>query len=566
MDNETIIQTLKLTASLMELHDENPFKIKSLQSSLFKLDQVNEPLAELSPEKLETLDGVGKSLAGKISEIAKTGSHADLQELITKTPQGVIEMLGIKGIGPKKVRAVWKELDITSKEALLEACNANKVSALKGFGEKTQEAIKQALEFSEQHKDKFLYAEAETIANELEKLIQSACPEAEVSISAKMRRRIEVIDYIQFIIGSDFPLKTLEKISKIPALEMDVNTSGPFVWRGKERSSGIKVEVKAFAKNEFAKKLFLNTCDPKHLRLEAKPHLSIGHIIRKAEFVTEQDFYQQLGMHYIEPEMREGFNEVQLAKEGKLPELLKDSDLKGILHNHSTYSDGSHTLEQMASYCKELGYEYLGISDHSQTAFYANGLRENRVFQQHAEIDELNKKLAPFKIFKGIESDILNDGSLDYEDKVLASFDFIVASIHSNLKMKEEKAMERLIKAIENPYTTMLGHPTGRLLLKREGYPIDHKKVIDACVANNVIIEINAHPLRLDMDWRYISYALEKGAWISVNPDAHSMSEYHNMRYGVLVGRKAGLSKEHTFNALPLAKVEEHFAKKKSGE
>ena len=262
--------------------------------------------------------------------------------------------------------------------------------------------------------------------------------------------------------------------------------------------------------------------------------------------------------------MREGLSEVHKAQQNSIPTLLEDKDLKGILHNHSTYSDGIHTLEQMAEHCRQSGYEYLGISDHSKTAFYANGLQENRVLEQHIEINKLNQKLFPFRIFKGIESDILNDGALDYADNILASFDFIVASIHSNLKMTKEKATQRLLTAIENPYTTMLGHPTGRLLLKREGYPVDHKAIIDACVANNVIIEINANPYRLDMDWRHVLYAIEKGAWISINPDAHSMAEYDNMRYGVLVGRKAGLGKEQTFNALSVEQVATHFESKKA--
>jgi DNA polymerase (family X) len=307
----------------------------------------------------------------------------------------------------------------------------------------------------------------------------------------------------------------------------------------------------------------MHSASPDHLKAEVKEGKSFFHIVKSEKFNLEEDLYKSLGLQYIEPEMREGFGEVELAREHKIPRLIDYSDLKGILHNHSTYSDGKHTLEEMALYCKELGFEYLGISDHSKTAFYANGLKEFKILEQHKEIDQLNKKLAPFRIFKGIESDILNDGELDYEDAVLASFDFIVASIHSNMKMTEEKATSRLIRAIENPYTTILGHATGRLLLKREAYPIDHKKVIDACSANNVIIEINANPRRLDMDWRWVRYAIEKGIMISINPDAHEKAGYLDMQYGVYMGRKAGLSKELTFNALSLAEIEKQFAAKK---
>jgi DNA polymerase (family X) len=485
-----------------------------------------------------------------------------LNDFLEKTPKGVIEMLSIKGIGPKKVRTIWKELKIEDKEALLLACNENKVSGLKGFGEKTQEGIKQALVFTEAHKTKFLYAEIEESALLLEQDIKKLKISELVSLSGEMRRKLEVIDNLEFIIGSDNPLEVHKGLEKIPYLTKDEKISAPFAWRG-SGPEGIKTEIIICPKEEFTNYLFMHSASPDHLKAEVKEGKSFFHIVKSEKFNLEEDLYKSLGLQYIEPEMREGFGEVELAREHKIPRLIDYSDLKGILHNHSTYSDGKHTLEEMALYCKELGFEYLGISDHSKTAFYANGLKEFKILEQHKEIDQLNKKLAPFRIFKGIESDILNDGELDYEDAVLASFDFIVASIHSNMKMTEEKATSRLIRAIENPYTTILGHATGRLLLKREAYPIDHKKVIDACSANNVIIEINANPRRLDMDWRWVRYAIEKGIMISINPDAHEKAGYLDMQYGVYMGRKAGLSKELTFNALSLAEIEKQFAAKK---
>jgi DNA polymerase (family 10) len=293
-------------------------------------------------------------------------------------------------------------------------------------------------------------------------------------------------------------------------------------------------------------------------------------ILKGQTFASEIEIFEQLNWPFIEPELREGTFEIEAAKTNTLPKLVQDSDLKGIFHNHSTYSDGENTLEEMAMYCKELGYQYLGISDHSKTATYAKGLYEDKIVTQHKEIDAFNAKFLQsdgqplFKIFKGIESDILGDGSLDYEEDVLKSFDFIVASIHSNLKMDIEKASQRLIKAIENPYTTMLGHPTGRLLLRRQGYPINHAMIIDACAANNVIIEINANPWRLDIDWRWIHYALEKGVMLSINPDAHELQGYHDMHYGVCVGRKGGLTADMCFNSKPLLEVEKYFNKRKS--
>jgi DNA polymerase (family X) len=564
LQNQEIINHLKLTSMLLELHEENAFKIRGYQNAVFNLDKVNQELALLSIEELTGLEGIGKGIAAKIHELCTTKQFAELNELLEKTPKGIIEMLNIKGIGPKKVRTIWKELKIEDKEALLLACNENKISALKGFGEKTQEAIKLALVFTEAHKEKFLYAEIEESALKLEKDIKDLRISDLVSLSGEVRRKLEIIDLLQLVIGHDDPVKVLKELEKISYLSKDGQLSSPFVWRG-NGPAGIKTEIRICAKENFINYLFQHSASPEHLKAEAKEGKNFFHIIKSEKFSSEEELYKSLGLQYIEPEMREGFGELELAREHKIPELVRYSDLKGILHNHSTYSDGSHTLEEMALYCKELGFEYLGISDHSKTAFYANGLQENRVLEQQKEIDQLNKKLAPFRIFKGIESDILNDGALDYDDKILASFDFIVASIHSNLKMTEEKATARLIKAIENPYTTMLGHATGRLLLKREAYPIDHKKVIDACAENNVIIEINANPRRLDMDWRWVRYAIEKGIMISINPDAHEKAGYLDMHYGVYMGRKAGLSKELTFNALSLAEVEKHFIAKKKG-
>ena len=265
-------------------------------------------------------------------------------------------------------------------------------------------------------------------------------------------------------------------------------------------------------------------------------------------------------LQYIVPELREGLQEAELAREGKLPELIQFSDLKGVLHNHTTYSDGVHTLKEMADHCKGLGYEYLGICDHSKTAVYANGLSIDRVLEQQLEIDRLNAGYQGFRIFKGIESDILGDGSLDYPEEILKTFDFVVASVHSNLKMSEEKATERLIKAIENPYTTILGHPTGRLLLARPGYPVDHKKIIDACAANRVSIELNAHPYRLDIDWRWIPYCLEKGVAVSVNPDAHHREGFQDMYYGICAARKGMLTRQTCLNAMGLQEFEAYLA------
>jgi DNA polymerase (family 10) len=563
LENKKIIKLFKLAAELLELHDENPFKIRSYVNAVGTLELVEAPLAGMGQAQLEGIAGVGKGIAAKIVEINNTGSFEELDQMLAATPPGVVEMLRIKGIGPKKVRAIWKELGTETVEELLEACEQDKLSKLKGFGAKTQENIKQALLFTQQNRGKLLYAEAEPAAEELLQRIQEALPEAQTALAGAVRRRLEIVEKFELVVATDTPSEAEEALSKLEVLQQNEKDSGPLVWRGQHKMSGLETEVYFAPKACFGNELLLRSASRAHLSQVFAAGKSMINVVREEKHATEEDVYAAAGMAYVVPELREGANELQLAMENKLPKLLELSDLKGSLHNHSTYSDGAHTLEQMATYCRDMGYEYLGICDHSKTASYAGGLREGDVLRQQKEVEELNKKLAPFRIFKGIESDILGDGSLDYDKDMLQTFDFIVASIHSSLNMDEKKATARLITAIENPYTTMLGHPTGRLLLRREGYPINHRAVIDACASNNVIIEINSNPWRLDMDWRWVQYALEKGVMLSINPDAHHTSGYDDMRYGVLVGRKGGLTKEMTFNTKSAEEVEQYFKERK---
>ncbi len=539
MTTEEIAHALKLTAQLMELHEENPFKIKSIANAAYKLDKTDIDLQGKSLEELEKIEGIGKGIAAKINELLVTGNLKELTEMVAKTPIGVIEMLRIKGIGPKKVGQLWRELEIESVGELLYACNENRLVTLKGFGAKTQEAVKKQIEFFKSNIGKFHYAAVENFAIDLVNELKKKYKTEFVSLTGAMRRKCDIIEEVEVLIAH----------------------SGDVNFEESENNQEVKVKIISCTEEHFYNKLFETTATVEHLAQILNPPVGSSAQV----FSSEEEIYKACNLQYIEPELREGLKEVELAKQNKIPELIELSDLKGILHNHSTYSDGMNTLKEMAEYCKELGYEYLGICDHSQSAFYAKGLKPDRVLAQHAEIDELNKKLAPFKIFKGIESDILNDGLLDYSDEVLASFDFIVASVHSNLKMTEEKATARLLKAIENPYTTILGHPTGRLLLSRPGYPIDHRKIIDACAANGVVIELNAHPYRLDIDWRWIPYCIEKGVKISINPDAHEKSGYHDMYYGTCVARKGMLTKEMCFNALSLSEIESYFSKRKVG-
>ncbi len=558
MSNKELAKAFKLTAQLMELHDENPFKIRSIQNAAFKLERHPVPIETLDPNEIGSIEGVGKSIQTKITDLLTTNSFPEMDEMLKLTPKGVIDMLSIKGIGPKKVRTLWKELGIESTGELLYACNENRLVELKGFGSKTQLQIKQAIEYMEANQGKYLFAVIEPIALQILQDIRNSGIAEECSYTGEFRRKLEIQEKIELVLVPKEISAVLDFISSHPLIDKDSiksgNTEITAVIAGK-----LPLILFISDREHFASLLFRTTGNPEHLEmLQEKYKLSIPEIS-----VSENDIYALAKLPYFEPELREGRSEFTLIKEGKLPALVEEKDLKGILHNHTTYSDGAHTLEEMAVYCKGLGYQYLGICDHSKSAFYANGLQPERILKQHEEIDALNSKLGPFRIFKGIESDILTDGSLDYPDEILKSFDFIVASIHSGLRMDKEKATQRLLKAIENPYTTILGHPTGRLLLAREGYPIDHQKIIDACAANGVIIELNANPYRLDLDWRYIPYALNKNVLISINPDAHRMEGYHDMHYGVCVARKGGLTKSSTFNTFSLEEIEKHFLEKK---
>ncbi len=561
MENDEILRPLRLTAQLLELHDENPFKIRSYQNAVIALERVNDNLADLPPAQLAAIQGVGKSIAANVATIREGGSFPELENLVAKTPEGVLDMLRIKGIGPKKVRTLWRELGVETTDTLLQACEENRVAQLKGFGEKTQENIKQALLFTRQAAGKLHYAEAEAVAGGLLQRLRDAGIQA--GPAGQLARKNDIVDTLQLLTAAPNPAAVHGLLDGLPGLRRDDRTTAPFSWRGTLEGSEMPLEVLIARPEKFVNQSFICSAAPDHLRYRDEKGHTLLQIALHGKFEAEEAIYAQAGLPYIIPELREGLFEFDLVKAGKLGNLIRSEDLKGILHNHSTYSDGRHTLAEMANYCKELGYQYLGISDHSKSAYYAGGLTEEFVAKQHREIDELNKQLAPFRIFKGIESDILNDGSLDYDNDVLASFDFIVASVHSNLKMDEAKATARLIRAVENPYTTILGHPTGRLLLRREGYPIDHQKVIDACAANEVIIEINANPWRLDIDWHWLPYALNKGVLISINPDAHEKAGYHDMQYGVHVARKGGLPVDMTFNAWPLDRVEAYLKAKK---
>lgn len=561
LTNDHISDIFKLTASLSDLHGENPFKAKSYSSAVYQIDKSEVNLAEKPKNELIGL-GISDGMANKIIEIVQTGTFAELRLLLEKTPKGVLEMLSVKGLGGKKVKALWDELKIESVHELLEACNAGKVAQIKGFGEKTQEAIIKEISFRTANADKMHYADAEAIAFLLESELKNSHTVDNVSLTGQFRRCMEVIDELQLVVSAKNVDSVFQFLNSSNLLISNQKESNPFAWRGfwknEEGIASLKVEVKLTDSQSYVNQVFINSATENHL-IRNHSGKNLLQILKTKKFATEEEIYQAANLPYLVPELREGLFEFDLKE---TPNLIEMNDLRGSLHNHSTYSDGKNTLLQMAQACIEMKLGYFGICDHSQTAFYANGLTEERVFKQHAEIERLNKQLAPFKILKGIESDILNDGRLDYPDEVLKTFDFVVASVHSNLKMDLEKATQRLLKAIENPYTTILGHPTGRLLLRREGYPLDFQKIIDACVANQVVIEINASPWRLDLDWRWVHYAIEKGAMLSINPDAHDINGLKDMYYGVLTARKGGATKDNILNTMGLEEIKIFFKNK----
>lgn len=549
MDNAAISDNFDLLAKLMDIHGEDPFRARSYGAAAFTIEKLPMQLKDTPREKLFGIRGIGESVGRRVIEMLETGQLDLLNEYIQKTPPGVIEMLNIKGIGPKKIHTIWKEMGIESIGELQYACNENRLTLFKGFGEKTQQNVLESIEFYIRSQGHFLYAELEAIVPQVEGYLKKIFSPDKVRLTGNYRRQALTIEELEFVLMlSNDVIKPKFQTAQPP--ELLEETSGSLLFKLK---NGLKLRLYTGGQNR-AEELFKSTGSAEFLA--AFNHAFPGLKYRGDETENDEIIFSKAGIAYIPPCLRESEAVISSARNNRLPRLIEPGDIRAIIHSHSNWSDGSNTLEEMAEECIKRGFEYLVISDHSQTAFYANGLKEDRIIQQHKQIDQLNQELKPFRIFKSIESDILNDGSLDYPDPVLKSFDLVIASVHSNLKMTEEKAMSRLLKAIENPYTRILGHMTGRLLLSRNGYPVDHHKIIDACAANKVVIEINAHPRRLDIDWKWIGYALEKGVLLSINPDAHFLEGYDDVKYGVLAAQKGGLTKDRNLSSFGLKEFE----------
>jgi DNA polymerase (family X) len=552
VSNEVITESFSLLAKLMDIHAENPFKIKSYAAASFSIDKLTEELNEIPREKILSIKGIGPSIGKQIIEMLDTGELPQLHEIIGKTPPGVIEMLRIKGLGPKKISTVWKEMEIESIGELMYACNENRLLLYKGFGEKTQNNIRDTIAFYLRSQGSFLFAEVEGYVLTIQKKLREFFPGQLISFTGSFRRQLETIDQAEWI--TDIPVPDLTAFFRREKFLIEEENQDELLISDNEN---IKLQFKIVARESFYTRVFETSCSPAFLENWLQRFTSVP----KAD--SEEKIFQQAGIHFIPAPLRE--DPLIIEKAGKAPQaaLIQYSDVKGIIHSHSNWSDGLQTIEEMAKACMKQGFDYLVISDHSKSAFYANGLSEERIREQHIYVEELNTRMAPFHIFKGIECDILNDGRLDYSNQVLSTFDLVITSVHSNLKMNEEKAMSRLLGAIQNPHTRILGHPTGRLLLSRAGYPVDHRTLIDACAAHDVVIELNAHPRRLDMDWRWIDYALQKNVLISINPDAHSTTGYHDIHYGVLAAQKGGLTAAHNLSSFTLLQMKEFISKKR---
>ena len=530
MTNKEIASWFRKLADIMELHGENPFKIRSYQSAYVTLRKWGDPLSDLSLDQLSQIGGIGKAISEKIRELVDTGRLATYQKYADQTPNGVIELLDIPGIGPKKVRLLWKDLGIESLGELLYACNENRLIELKGFGVKTQEDLKAKLTFYLQTKGQLRYPDALQIGMKVLKELELLAPGSRMELTGELRRRCQVITEIALL--------------WVPPASLDLAGVTGFQQAGSawsyHQDGQPPVRVLTTTDDRWGEQLWLSTGTSAYIRAFPAP------VHAKQE---ESDFIQanQLPDHL--PEWRESREWAEMAASRK-GTLIDSRHILGVIHTHSTWSDGVNTIEEMALAARAAGAEYLVMTDHSQSAFYANGLKSDRVSAQRREIEALNLKLAPFRIFHGIESDILYTGELDYQEDVLASFDVVIASVHSQLKMEEDKAMERLMAAIRNPHTRILGHPTGRLLLSRSGYPVNHRELIESCAEHSVVIELNANPARLDIDYTWLPYAMDCGVLIAINPDAHSIAGIHDIDYGVQVARKAGLQIDNCLNTM----------------
>ena len=541
MSNREISRLFSLYAELLLLHNKNGSLATLLSGASYRIRRMDQTVLNFNKDELLKL--FQAELIPVFNELRKSGTINDLDELVQLTPSGLFDMMRIRGLGGKKLSVLWRIAKIDSVDTLLEACKQNQLTGIPGFGTKTQQNIIQAIEAERSSRNRFHYATVADDAHALVQILQQFFKTKLISLCGEVRRQSTTVEGIEIIGAIDWKKFNDRAIRRFMVIESS----------SKEETHGhtldeIPVSIYHTSKENFHYELFARTGNDDHVQK------ILASTRNKKTFQSEEDIYKNAKRPFTVPEMRENVAEWDFKK--KHDDLVTLEDIKGVVHNHTTWSDGVDSLDDFVNACRRRGFEYVVISDHSKNAHYAGGLKEEKAMLQLKEIDQLNKDVKKFRVFKGIECDILVSGELDYGNDILKMFDMVIVSVHQLLKMDEKKATQRLIKAIENPYTTILGHMTGRQLLIRPGYPVNFKKVIDACAANNVVIEINANPYRLDMDWSHIPYALQRRVMISVNPDAHSIAEIDNIRWGVSAARKGGLTRDMTWNAMPLRGIE----------
>ncbi|MFL2939007.1 MAG: DNA polymerase/3'-5' exonuclease PolX [Opitutales bacterium] len=578
MDKKDIVEVLERIGTMMEIKGENPFKVRAYFSGARTLQTMEEDLGEVIAEgRLGDIPGIGKALTEKIETLHTTGELEFYDKLVASVPSGLMDLLDIPGLGGKKIKVLHEKLQVDSIESLTQVCQDGKVAELKGFGEKTQEKILSGIKNREAYAARHLWWKAREVADQILPGLQSLPQVERVEAAGSLRRGMETVGDLDFLVASSEPAPIMDwftGMDGIAEITAHGDTKSSIRFEG-----GMQADLRVVPNEQFFFALHHFTGSKDHnVRMRQKA-LSMGLSLsewglrpedekasgRKAgpiEAQSEEDIFEALGLQYVPPALREGMGEVEAAERNELPELLELSDLKGCFHNHTTASDGRNTLEEMAEEADRRGWEYLGISDHSKASFQANGLDEERLARQVEAIHELNQS-GRFRVhlFAGCEVDVLSGGKLDFEDEVLDTLDYVVASVHAGLTQDEETMTARFIKAIEHPRVTMVGHLSGRLLLRREASKMDVNRIIDAAVAHGTLLELNANPMRLDLDWRHWKRAAEKGMLCCINPDAHALHHFDYQLAGVNTARKGWLTAEQVLNTKPLAEVKDFLSR-----
>ncbi|MFD2257792.1 DNA polymerase/3'-5' exonuclease PolX [Luteolibacter algae] len=568
MNREKMAEVLEKIALLLELKGENPFKVRAYRQGAEVVMSLEEDIVGLAKaDQLKGIKGIGEALRDKLGELAKTGRLEFYENLIAEFPDTIFDLFDVQGLGPKKIKALYEALGVDSLEKLKRACEADEVAKLAGFGAKTQVKILEAIAANEKFADRFTLGEIKPMVENILDTLRQHPEVSRVSVAGSYRRAKETVGDLDFLVATRQGARVCEDFTTLP--EVDAVIACGDTKASVRLKNGIHCDLRAVTSAEFPFALQYFSGSKEHnvaiRSLALKKGWSLNEYglnptdraTARPEVNEEEDIYSALGLQFIEPELRENRGEIEAAMENALPRLVELMNLRGTFHNHTTASDGRDTLEGMVEEAMELGLQYLGISDHSKSSVYANGLDEERLLQQVKAIRELEEKLGGFRIFAGSEVDILKDGSLDFGDEILAKLDYCVASVHSIFNLDEATMTERICRAMENEHVTMLGHVTGRLLLKRDAYVVDHARIIDCAAATGTIIELNCSPMRLDMDWRWWKRARDKGVLCSINPDAHSRGGLHHLGLGVRVARKGWLRREDVLNTRSVQEVEE---------